>query len=167
MMKAWSQGTDWTARILRIFLFTMSMTAFVFSVLVFQSCAFMDYSMEPLEPDSSKPRDYLQFWRYNDNNETTTSLDTSATLGLYRYSPNNVSACIEYGIAVDDLPTGFQAARIGSTLGILCGAAAGFLMLVEFICCRFWCSRVIIVFLVLFASIFQLVTFALFAAESK
>lgn len=86
-----------------------------------------------------------------------------ATVGLYRYDPN-YEGCREITDDFDQLSGQFTAARAGASLAAIFGVSGLGLLLVDLLCCRFPCSRLLISLLFVFAFVAQALTFLVFAA---
>ena len=86
-------------------------------------------------------------------------LGTSSTLGLYRYDPQDISGgCRKYELSGSNLGKSFQTARACGILAAIFGSHALLMILVEFLCCRFWCSRNLIIIMLLLACITEALT---------
>ena len=88
---------------------------------------------------------------------------TIATVGLYRYDANN-EGCRDIPDNFDQLAGAFLSAQIGSSLAVITGSVGLALILVDLICCRFPCGRILISIMFQVAFIGQLLGFLVFAA---
>lgn len=88
---------------------------------------------------------------------------SSIDLGLFRYNPSG-TGCIDYA---DPSKSGWLlAAEVGGVIGLLGGAAAAFILIVELTCCRFVCARCMVAILLVMAFLGQGLTFLVYASEA-
>jgi hypothetical protein len=141
---------DWVWRGFRLFLLLAAILAAIFSIAAVRSCEFLEYQRPRGASSNSAivPTEYRNM--------------TYATLGIYRFSPEG-GTCIGYNEPI--VPFSLKTARAGAVLGALLGCFAVLLLLVEFLFCRFWCSRTVIVWTYLAAIICQAISFSPFAGR--
>jgi hypothetical protein len=132
----------------------------IFSLIVLGSCAFMSYDRSVLPNTNSTPS------VGRDGNVNIADLfETGGTIGLYKYNPDGLG-CTDYDIAGHQMPASVRTSRLGGVLGAVLGFLAFFMILLEFVCCRFWCSRVLIVLSLVSAGLIQLMTFFVFSSQA-
>ena len=85
------------------------------------------------------------------------------TFGLFKQNPTG-QVCTEYDRSLDPYPA-MTASRLCAGIATILAILALLLLLIEFLCCRFWCSRLIVIIILMIASISQAFTLALFLAE--
>ena len=88
---------------------------------------------------------------------------TIATVGLFRYDANN-QGCRDIPDDFDQLDGAFLAAQVGSSLAVIMGSVGLALILVDLICCRFPCGRILISIMFQVAFIGPLLGFLVYAA---
>eukprot|EP00562_Extubocellulus_spinifer_P014205 CAMPEP_0178561082 /NCGR_PEP_ID=MMETSP0697-20121206/11820_1 /TAXON_ID=265572 /ORGANISM="Extubocellulus spinifer, Strain CCMP396" /LENGTH=429 /DNA_ID=CAMNT_0020194361 /DNA_START=152 /DNA_END=1441 /DNA_ORIENTATION=- len=149
-----NNGTDWCMRFFQFLHFTLAILAFVFSLQSLTSCDFLTYSWPPngLAPPGVPP------------DVTAGDLVGSPTQGIWKHNPTG-GVCIEYANEIRAPGPALRASRLCSVIGSAFGAIALLLLLIELTCCRFWCSRVIVMFVFIIACIGQAFTLTLLLGE--
>lgn len=87
---------------------------------------------------------------------------TSVSFGLVSWDPYN-TGCVRYTKDLES--TLVLTAQVGGFVGASAGFVVLLILLVEFVCCRFWCSRFFVCLLLILALIGQSLTFLLYASE--
>jgi len=160
-----SSTTDWVSRFVRILHLMVAIIALVFSILTLLSCDFMEYEFPP--PIGASDVDIIDS---GSNTNSSSALPEGVeppyrtpTFGLFKENPTGL-VCTQYEDDHDPFPAHI-ASRLASAIATILGILALLLLLVEFLCCRFWCSRLIVIIILMVAGISQAFTLVLFLAE--
>lgn len=157
-----SSTTDWVSRFVRIFHLVVAIIALVFSIMTLLSCDFLEYEFPP--PIGASDVDIIDSSsNTNSSSALPDGVDRTPTFGLFKENPTG-SVCTQYGDDHDPFAA-HTASRLASAIATILGILALLLLLVEFLCCRFWCSRLIVILLLMVAGISQAFTLVLFLAE--
>lgn len=91
------------------------------------------------------------------------SIISTAELGLISWNPEN-SGCVRYGNP-DKLSKALKVARVSGVSASLFAMTSLFIIVTEFFCCRFCCSRCMTITLLLIAAACQATTFSAYASD--
>jgi hypothetical protein len=135
-----------------LFLLAFALTGFALSLSSFRGCDFFIYDLAPvptgIEPDVRAGTENI----------------TYVKVGLHRYEAEG-NGCRKLTDDFDIVDGFFTAARTGNALAILLSLVATILILFEFLCCRFPCSRVLITSLLVSAFFSQSLTFLVYVSD--
>ena len=137
---------------LRVTFLVMLACAFCCTLASMANCNYITY--EPREPPTSDVVDTRPDLLLN---------VSIVSIGLYQYDPD-YDGCRKISDDFDQLAGQFTAAQIGVSLAAIFAAAALVLLLIDFLCCRFPCSRFEISLLCVLALVGQALTSLVFAA---
>jgi len=129
-----------------------------FSISTVASCEFMSYVLLPGNDNSTLDQIPGFADDAGGNNVTT------GTFGLLYYNPGG-SGCRPYESIITRESLWLSTAKITGIIAAAAGIATLALLIVETVCCRFVCSRVIIVLLLMTAVICQALTFLVYASS--
>ncbi len=115
----------------------LMVTGIVFSCLTVSSCHFI---------------------KYVDSN------GNQGAVGLYRYFDTTTSSCINHDDSVS-YSESENAARTGAVVAPMAASATILILLIEFCCCRFICSRLLMGLGLIAALVMQGITFLIFDSE--
>jgi hypothetical protein len=136
---------------MRIVFLSICIAGFAFSLAALGKCDFFIY--EPRNPPSG----------VEDTRPGILENVTIANLGLFKYDFDG-QGCRDIPENLDQLSGWFTTAQVGASLAVFLSAAALALLLVDLVCCRFPCSRLLISIFFLIAFICQALTFLVYAA---
>ena len=174
-------ATDWVSRFMRILHLAVAISALVFSLLALLSCDFLEHEYPPslgssdAYSDTNGRQGDIVFAQGSDMNNNSTSIQPedidlavpigrpTPTFGLFKQNPTG-QVCTEYDRSLDPYPA-MTASRLCAGIATILGILALLLLLVEFLCCRYPCSRLIVIIILMIASISQAFTLVLFLAE--
>lgn len=139
----------------RIFVYIFGFIGIAFSLLTVFSCEFISYSPNAGILVTTLPPPFLN--------------SQNARVGLFRWQNLDIenSSCVYYtNDQINGFDSSFRAAQIFSYVAVLCAGVSLLLSTVEFVCCRFCCSKFFLAFFMSFALITQGLTFAIYEAEN-
>lgn len=135
----------------RIFFYIFGFIGMAFSLLTVFSCKFISFSTISSGIPLTLPDPFL-----NDQ----------ANVGLFRAEVAEDGGCLYYtNDQINGFDSAFRTAQIVSYVAVICAMLALFLSTIEFVCCRFCCSKFFLSFFMIFAMITQALTFALYASD--
>jgi len=129
------------ARVMQVFLILLITFALAICFATMESCQFLVYSL----PTGALPEGIV----YPDNS-TMSSNRTKAYIGIYRYADtDNPQVCLQY----KQNDTYVKVARTGIWISTICCCIALVSLLLEFCCCRFVCSRLMVNISLIFGAV--------------
>ena len=139
----------------RVFFYIFGFIGIAFSLLTVFSCEFISYRTTPGKVPSALPYPFL--------------LSESANVGLFRWDNLDEGiendACVYYTTdQIKSFDSAFRTAQIVGYIAVICAGVALLLSTIEFVCCRFCCSKFFLSFLMLAGMITQALTFAIYTA---
>ena len=140
----------------RVFFFILGFIGLAFSLLTVFSCRFISYSTILGEIPSTLPPPFLS--------------SGQANVGLFRWDNRDEdvedTGCVYYtNDQIKNFDSAMRTAQIVSYVAVICAGLALFLSTIEFVCCRFCCSKFFLSFFMVFAMITQGLTFAIYASD--
>ena len=155
--KLWHNDVDGCSRVVQLLYLCIACIAVVFSVMAATSCDFLEYVWPPDgQPPVGVPIS---------SNMTSADIVGTPVMGLWRHSPSGSGFCVRYDHSIVDVTPSLRGSRLMAVIGGAAGGIALLLLLVELLCCRFWCSRMFIGLLFLIAAVGQALTLCLYLGE--
>jgi hypothetical protein len=136
----------------RIIFLIFAVLGFVFSLLSLRGCDFILYRPGVPPPGTS------------DNRDPFFQNITTASVGLFKYDPD-AEGCRDISDDIADLSWQWTTAQTCAILAFIFGVVALVLALIDFIFCRFPCSRILISFLFIAAFICQILTMLVYTSD--
>lgn len=141
----------------RSFFYICGFIGLAFSLLVIFSCRFLSYSTIPGTVPSTLPPPF--------------TLSVQANVGLFRWDSTDEqledTGCVYYtNNEIDNFDSAFRTAQIVGYVSVICVAIALLLSTIEFVCCRFCCSKFFLSFFMICAMVTQSLTFAIWTTDS-
>jgi hypothetical protein len=141
----------------RSFFYICGFIGLAFSLLVIFSCRFLSYSTIPGTVPSTLPPPF--------------TLSEQANVGLFRWDSTDEqledTGCVYYtNNEIDNFDSAFRTAQIVGYVSVICVAIALLLSTIEFVCCRFCCSKFFLSFFMICAMVTQSLTFAIWTTDS-
>ena len=141
----------------RSFFYICGLIGLAFSLLTIFSCEFLNYSTIPGTVPSTLPQPF--------------TLSEQANVGLFRWDSTDDqfgdTGCVYYTKdEIDDFDSTFRTAQTLGFVSCICVVIALLLSTIEFVCCRFCCSKFFLSFFMICAMVTQALTFALWTADS-
>lgn len=139
----------------RVFVYILGFIGIAFSLLTVFSCQFISYSTIPGAVPNTLPSPFL--------------VSESASVGLFRWDnkEDDNDSCTYYtNDQINNFDSAFRTAQIVGYVAVLCAGLSLLLATVEFVCCRFCCSKFFLSFLMIFAMITQALTFAIYTTDN-
>eukprot|EP00544_Gedaniella_sp_CCMP2646_P003800 CAMPEP_0202496020 /NCGR_PEP_ID=MMETSP1361-20130828/18674_1 /ASSEMBLY_ACC=CAM_ASM_000849 /TAXON_ID=210615 /ORGANISM="Staurosira complex sp., Strain CCMP2646" /LENGTH=338 /DNA_ID=CAMNT_0049127235 /DNA_START=40 /DNA_END=1053 /DNA_ORIENTATION=+ len=136
----------------RLLLLVTGILAVIFSLLVFASCDFVEFSVTT--PSNSTDA--------NSTDAPSTTVEFS--FGQFRYQANN-SECQRLADNDFKIDWTFWTGRISTAVALACAGICCLIILVEFVCCRFKFSRCLMTTLFSIAILGEAMSFIMFASN--
>jgi len=141
----------------RVFFYLFGFIGIAFSLLTVFSCKFISYSTLSGGIPENLPSPFV--------------LSDQANVGLFRWAnrDENVedTGCEYYtNDQINNFDSAFRTAQIVGYVAVICAGVALLLSTIEFVCCRFCCSKFFLSFFMIFGMITQALTFAIYTADS-
>lgn len=141
----------------RVFVYIFGFIGIAFSLLTVFSCQFVSYFTLDGAVPNTLPSPF--------------TLTDTANVGLFRWDNLDEevenTGCVYYtNDEINSFDSAFRTAQIVGYVAVICAALALFLGTIEFVCCRFCCSKFFMSFLMIFAMITQALTFAIYTADN-
>lgn len=141
----------------RVFFYIFGFIGIAFSLLTVFSCKFLSYTTLSGVVPSTLPSPF--------------TLSDSANVGLFRWDNRDEevedTGCVYYtNEEFAGFDSAMRTAQIVGYVAVICSALALLLSTIEFVCCRFCCSKFFMSFLMICGMVTQALTFALFTTDN-